>query len=461
MKTKKPIVALVGRPNVGKSTLFNRILGRRVAIVEDLPGTTRDRIYGDADWNGVGFTLIDTGGLEAPSDIGAARLRQVDAEPLASDSADFVKPIQNQAQVAIEEADAIVFIVDGKEGLTAADLDVAEILRLSQKPIFVVVNKTESAERKLDAVEFWNLGLGEPHPISAYHGDGTGDLLDEIVQALPAYPASYEEEKLVGIAIVGRPNVGKSSLLNALIQSERAIVSDVPGTTRDPIDTELVYEGQRLVLIDTAGIRRRGSIEQGIERYSVLRSMRSIDRADVALLLIDANDGVTAQDAHIAGYVLERSKGVVVIVNKWDMIEKDEHTMVQFAKQVREDLQFLSYVPVLFISAYTRQRIHQVLPTALEVVAARQHRLTTSELNGLLRDAYDRSMPPSKGGRHLRLYYGTQVDTSPPTFVIFVNDSDLVHFSYERYLENRIRAHYPFTGTPIRIFFRAHRSEHQ
>lgn len=461
MKTKKPIVALVGRPNVGKSTLFNRILGRRVAIVEDLPGTTRDRIYGDADWNGVGFTIIDTGGLEAPSEIGAARLRQLDAEPLASDSAAFVKPIQNQAQVAMDEAEVIVFVVDGMEGITAADQDVAEVLRLSNKPIFVVVNKTESTERKLNAVEFWNLGLGEPYPISAYHGDGTGDLLDEIVKALPAYPAQYEEEKLVGIAIVGRPNVGKSSLLNALLQTERAIVSDVPGTTRDPIDTELVYEGQRLVLIDTAGIRRRGSIEQGIERYSVLRSMRSIDRADVALLLIDANDGVTAQDAHVAGYVIERSKGVVVIVNKWDMIEKDEHTMVQFAKQVREELKFLSYVPVLFISAHTRQRVNQVLPTALEVVAARRHRLSTSELNGLLREAYDRSMPPSKHGRHLRIYYGTQIDTEPPTFVLFVNEPDLVHFSYERYLENSIRAHYQFTGTPLRLLFRARRNEQQ
>lgn len=461
MKAKKPVVALVGRPNVGKSTLFNRILGRRVAIVEDLPGTTRDRIYGDADWNGVGFTIIDTGGLEAPSEIGAARLRQPDAQPLATASADFVKPIQNQAQIAIEEADAIIFMVDGREGLTAADQDVAEVLRLSHKTIFVVVNKTENVERKMDAVEFWSLGLSEPLAISAYHGDGVGDLLDEIVKALPAYPANYEEEKLVGIAIVGRPNVGKSSLLNALLQAERAIVSDVPGTTRDPIDTEVVYQGQTLVLIDTAGIRRRGSIEQGIEQYSVARSMRSIDRADVALLLIDANDGVTAQDAHVAGYVLERDKGVVVVVNKWDMIEKDEHTMIEFAKQVREDLKFLSYVPVIFISAKTHQRVHQVLPTALDVVTSRRHRLSTSELNQLLRDAYDKSMPPTKNGRHLRLYYGTQVGTEPPTFVIFVNDPELVHFSYERYLENCIRAHYPFTGTPIRILLRARRNEDQ
>jgi GTP-binding protein len=459
MKAKKPVVALVGRPNVGKSTFFNRVLGQQVAIVEDLPGTTRDRIYGDADWNGVAFTLIDTGGLEAPSEIGAARLRQIDAQPLATDSADFVKPIQNQAQVAIEEADAIIFVVDGREGLTAADEDVAEVLRLSNKPIFVAVNKTENVDRKLDAVEFWSLRLSEPHPISAYHGDGVGDLLDAIVQSLPAYPVNYEEEKLVGIAIVGRPNVGKSSLLNALLQAERAIVSNIPGTTRDPVDTELNYEGQTLVLIDTAGIRRRGSIEQGIERYSVARSMRSIDRADVALLLIDANDGVTAQDAHVAGYVLERMKGVVVVVNKWDMIEKDEHTMVEFAKQVREDLKFLSYVPVIFISALTKQRVHQVLPTALSVVEARRHRLTTSELNQLLRESYDKAAPPTRHGRPLRIYFGTQVETEPPTFVLFVNDPELVHFSYERYLENCIRAHYPFSGTPIRIHFRAQRNE--
>lgn len=459
MKLKKPVVALVGRPNVGKSTLFNRLIGRRVAIVEDLPGTTRDRIYGDTDWNGVGFIVIDTGGLEAPSEIGAARLRQQDAAPLASASADFVKPIQNQAQVALEEADVIVFVVDGMEGLTAADLDVAEVLRLTNKPLFVVVNKAESQERQLNAVEFWNLGLGEPHPISAYHGDGTGDLLDQIVEALPAFPANYEEEKHIGLALVGRPNVGKSSLLNALLQSDRAIVSEVPGTTRDPIDTDIVFNGEPLTLIDTAGIRRRGSIEAGIEYFSVLRSMRSIDRADVALLLIDAEEGVTAQDAHVAGYVLDRYKGVVVIVNKWDALEKDTYTMLTFEQQVRDELKFLSYVPIIFISAKTGQRVHRVLPTAMEVVEARRHRLSTSEFNNIIRTAYDSTMPPSRGGRSLRMYYGTQTDVEPPTFVIFVNDPDLVHFSYQRYLENNIRAYYPFTGTPIRIHFRARRNE--
>ncbi len=371
MSGKKPVVALVGRPNVGKSTLFNRLVGRRTAIVEDVPGTTRDRIYGDSDWNGVGFIVIDTGGLEAPSELGQAKPRRGGSQFLAVDSRLFIEHIQNQARLAVEEADAVVFVVDGREGVSAADLDIAEVLRAAEKPIFVAVNKTESPERRLNAPEFWNLGLSEPIPISAYHGDGVGDLLDLIVAALPAYPVDEEEDESVAIAIVGRPNVGKSSLLNALIGVERAIVSETPGTTRDAIDMKLMYEGQEITLIDTAGIRRRGKVEPGIERYSVLRSMRSIDRAEVALLLIDALDGVTAQDTHVAGYVLEKKKGVVVVVNKWDALEKDTHTMVEYVERVREDLKFMSYVPVIFISAKTKQRVHTVLPTALEVAAAR------------------------------------------------------------------------------------------
>ncbi len=453
MAQRKPVVALVGRPNVGKSTLFNRLIGRRTAIVEDLPGTTRDRIYGDCDWNGVGFTVIDTGGLEAPTEMGARPLRH-GGEALAEDSALFVDEVQNQARVAMQEADAIVLVVDGKEGLTSADTDIAAVLRLAEKPVFVAVNKTESPQRRLDAVEFWNLGLGEPWPISAYHGDGTGDLLDELVTALPAYPVDEDSPDTVAIAIVGRPNVGKSSLLNALIGAERSIVSDVPGTTRDPIDLEIVYEGQPLTLIDTAGIRRRGSIERGIEQYSVLRSMRAIDRADVALLLIDAQDGVTEQDAHVAGYVLEKMKGVVVVVNKWDAIEKDTHTLHEFTQRVRDELKFLSYVPVLFISAKTGQRVQQVLPTTLEVAAERSYRLGTSELNQVIHAAYEKIAPPSKNGKPLRIYYATQAEAQPPTFILFVNDPDLVHFSYERYLENRIREHHPFTGTPLRLIFR-------
>lgn len=452
MSKRKPVVALVGRPNVGKSTLFNRLVGRRTAIVEDLPGTTRDRIYGDSDWNGVGFIVIDTGGLEAPSELRARPNHP--SEALAADSALFVDEIQSQARLAMEEADAIIFVVDGKEGLTSADSDVAEVLRMAKKPIFLAVNKTESKERQMNAVEFWNLGLSEPMPISAYHGDGTGDLLDEVVKVLPDYPAEDEDDGSVAIAIVGRPNVGKSSLLNAFAGGERSIVSNVPGTTRDPIDTRIVYNGQPITLIDTAGIRRRGRVERGIEKYSVLRSMRSIDRADVALLLIDAVEGVTDQDAHIAGYVLDRMKGVVVVVNKWDAIEKDSNTMNEFTKKIRTDLKFLDYVPVVFISAMTGQRVSNLIPVALQVDEARKHRMGTSELNNLIRMAYDNVPPPSKNGRPLRLYYATQAETQPPTIILFVNDPNLVHFSYERYLENRIREHYPFTGTPIRIVFR-------
>jgi GTP-binding protein len=452
MAQHKPVVALVGRPNVGKSTLFNRLIGRRTAIVEDIPGTTRDRIYGDSDWNGVGFIVIDTGGLEAPTEMAARPLRR--AEALAEDSAPFIEEIQNQARVAMQEADAIILVVDGKEGLTGADADIADVLRQADKPVLVAVNKTESPERRLDAVEFWNLGLGEPWPISAYHGDGTGDLLDALVAALPAYPAEDDKSDTVKIAIVGRPNVGKSSLLNALIGRERSIVSEVPGTTRDPIDLEIEHAGQAVTLIDTAGIRRRGSIERGIEQYSVLRSMRAIDRADVALLLIDAQDGVTAQDAHVAGYVLEAAKGVVVVINKWDAVAKDTHTMQEFTQRIREDLKFLDYVPVLFISAKTGQRVAQVLPVALEVAAERAYRMGTSELNQMIHAAYENIAPPSKNGRPLRIYYATQAEAKPPTFILFVNDPDLVHFSYERYLENQIRVHHPFTGTPLRLIFR-------
>lgn len=457
MEQRKPVIALVGRPNVGKSTLFNRLTGRRIAIVEDLPGTTRDRIYGDSYWNGVGFIVVDTGGLESPAEVGAARAHGGGA-PLSQGSAQFIEHIHNQAKVAIQEADAIVLVVDGREGLTAADEDVAALLRLSNKPVFVAVNKAESLARQREAVDFWNLGLTEPFPISAYHGDGVGDLLDELVKALPAYPDEEPEKDSIGVAIVGRPNVGKSSLLNALLGHERAIVSPVPGTTRDPIDTSMVYDGNKITLIDTAGIRRRGSVEPGIEQYSVLRSMQAIDRADIALLLIDGAEGITAQDAHVAGYVLEKQKSVIVIVNKWDAVEKDTYTMLAYAKRVRDELKFLDYVPVLFVSALTRQRVNQIMPTVLKISEARNYHLSNSEVNQVLREAYESITPPIKAGRPLRVYYGEQTELPPPTFIIFVNDTEIVHFSYERFLENRIREVYPFDGTPIRLIFRNRRN---
>ncbi len=455
MTQRKAVVALVGRPNVGKSTLFNRLIGARTAIVEDLPGTTRDRIYGEAEWSGVSFVVIDTGGLEAQK-TAEFRATRPGVAPLARDSARYVTEITNQARIAVDEADVIVLVVDGKDGLTAADEDLAEYLQQTTKPVFLAVNKAESEQRQLDAAEFWALGVGEPIAISAFHGIGVGDLLDSIAAELSdSLVGDDREEDVVAIALVGRPNVGKSSLLNTLIGRERAIVSDIAGTTRDPIDTEIVYHGQKISLIDTAGIRRRGRVEPGIEKYSVLRSMRSIDRADVALLLVDGVEGVTAQDAHIAGHVLEAHKSVVVLVNKWDIVEKNTQTMVEYTRQVRADLQFLDYVPVLFISALTKQRVQKVLPTAMTVAAERKHRISTAELNGVIQDAYHRSPPATKQQRPLRIYYATQASVEPPTFILFVNDPELAHFSYLRYLENQLRRHYPFVGTPIRIRLRA------
>ena len=455
MTQRKAVVALVGRPNVGKSTLFNRLIGARTAIVEDLPGTTRDRIYGEAEWSGVSFVVIDTGGLEAQK-TAEYRATRAGVAPLARDSARYVTEITNQARIAVDEADVIVLVVDGKDGLTAADEDLAEFLQQTTKPVFVAVNKAESEQRQLDATEFWALGVGEPIAISAFHGIGVGDLLDVIAAELSdSLVGDEREEDVVAVALVGRPNVGKSSLLNTLIGHERAIVSEIAGTTRDPIDTEIIYHGQRVSLIDTAGIRRRGRVEPGIEKYSVLRSIRSIDRADVALLLVDGVEGVTAQDAHIAGHVLEAHKSVVVLVNKWDIVEKNTQTMVEYTRKVRADLQFLDYVPVLFISALTKQRVQKVLPTALTVASERKHRIPTAELNGVIQDAYHRSPPATKQQRPLRIYYATQASVEPPTFILFVNDPELAHFSYLRYLENQLRRHYPFVGTPIRIRLRA------
>ncbi|NIO72396.1 MAG: ribosome biogenesis GTPase Der, partial [Anaerolineae bacterium] len=371
----KPIVAIVGRPNVGKSTLFNRLIGQPLAIVEDIPGTTRDRLYADTEWNGVPFTLVDTGGLEIGVAVPGHPHTEGKPPPLSVASPQYVEQIRAQAQVAIAEADAIIFMVDVIDGLVAGDEDVADVLRRSQKPLFLAANKADNQARREAAVEFYALGLGDPYPISALHGTGTGDLLDDVVASFPVQEA--EEIEAIKIAIVGRPNVGKSSLLNKLLGQERAIVSEIPGTTRDAIDTYLEWEGVPIVLIDTAGIRRRGRIERGLEQYSVLRALRAIQRADVVLLLIEATEMVTAQDAHIAGYILEEAKSVVVVVNKWDLVEKDTYTMIEYTQRIRADLKFLAYVPVLFISALTGQRVNKVLPTALRVQKERLVRIPT------------------------------------------------------------------------------------
>jgi GTP-binding protein len=463
MSQQKPIVALVGRPNVGKSTLFNRLVGQRKAIVEDLAGTTRDRLYGDADWAGRDFIVVDTGGLELdPSPPPSIPPRERRGEEAMTGfragvaSRLFLREMRAQAELAIAEAEVIVFIVDAEADLTGSDEDIAALLRRTDKPVLLAVNKADNQRRRQEAVEFYALGLGDPVPISALHGTGTGDLLDAIVEALPpAAEEEQDEDEAIKIAIVGRPNVGKSSLLNKLLGEERVIVSEVPGTTRDAIDTHITYAGLELVLIDTAGIRRRGKIETGVEKYSFLRSLKAISRADVCLLLIDANDLVTAQDAHIAGYILEEAKSVVVVVNKWDTVEKETHTMTEFAVRIRAELKFLDYVPILFISAKTGQRVQKVLPLALQVQEERLRRISTGELNRLLREAVAKS--PPKGGQRQRLkfYYATQAGVDPPTFVFFVNERKLVHFTYERYLENTLRERYGFLGTPLRLIFRS------
>jgi GTP-binding protein len=458
---RKPIVALVGRPNVGKSTLFNRIVGRRMAIVEDLPGTTRDRLYADADWAGVDFVVVDTGGLveiRSKDQADQQRLAPATAQTVGVESGLFLEQMREQAYVAIAEAEVVVFLVDAEAGITASDQEVAEVLRRTEKPVLLAANKADNERRRADAVEFYALGMGDPIPVSALHGLGTGDLLDAIVEALPPLEAEEEEEdERVKIAIVGRPNVGKSSLLNRLLGQERVIVSEVPGTTRDAIDMEVQFGDERIVLIDTAGIRRRGKIAPGVEKYSTLRSLKAINRADVCLLLIDAQDKVRAQDQHIAGYILEEAKSVVVVVNKWDAIEKDTHTMAEYVQEVRGALRFLDYVPVLFVSAKTGQRVQQTLEVALQVQAERMRRISTGALNRLLQDALARNPPKSKSGQRPRFYYATQAEVDPPTFVFFVNDQNLIHFSYERYLENRIREVYGFLGTPLRLVFRSRR----
>ena len=441
----RPLVAIVGRPNVGKSTFFNKISGKRISIVEDTPGVTRDRVYADVEWLGRKFTLIDTGGID----------------PRSEDV--LLKQMRRQAEIAMDTADVICFFTDARAGLTQDDQEVAELLRKTRKPLLLVVNKVDHAGLNDDVYEFYNLGLGDPISISSVNMLGLGDLLEEIVKLLP--PADPEEEDeaehVVQLAVVGRPNVGKSSLVNRLLGKERVMVSNIPGTTRDAIDSRFTApDGTEYNIIDTAGIRRKRVIEdESLERYSVLRSIAAIKRCDVALMLIDAQDGVTDQDTKIAGLVHEEGKACVVVVNKWDAIEKETNTMEQYRKQVLEDLKFMDYAPVLFVSAMTGQRVHTVLDMVSQAYAQYTKRVPTGVLNDVLADAQASLQPPATNGRRLKIYYGTQQHVAPPTFILFVNDEELMHFAYQRYLENFLRKTFDFTGTPIRLVLRAKHKE--
>ena len=449
---EKPIVALVGRPNVGKSTLFNRLVGERLAVTHEMPGTTRDRLHGESFWTSATFQVIDTGGIEVYQPSGAR-----DESPLAEGSAAFVKEIIEQALIAIADADVIILLVDAQVGVTAADEAIAEILRRSDKPVLVAANKIDDRRFLDEAYDFYSLGLDAVIGISAIHGLGVGDLLDELVSRLGELGDDSEEEDddHLKIAILGRPNAGKSTLLNKLIGAERAIVSEVAGTTRDAIDTDISWHDQKVTLIDTAGIRRRGRIEAGVERYSVIRAMRAIARCDVALLVIDAQLGVTEQDEHIAGYIIEEYKSLVIVINKWDALEKDAHTMHSFIENIRDRLHFVRYAPIIFISALDGQRIHQVLEVANRVWEARFLRMPTADVNKLMREAIEKHPPQAKGVKRLKFLYASQVRTDPPLILFHVNDPRQVHFSYKRYLENQFRAAFQFEGTPIRMSFRA------
>ncbi|MEK6266397.1 MAG: ribosome biogenesis GTPase Der [Clostridium sp.] len=432
----KPIVAIVGRPNVGKSTLFNKLAGKRISIVDDKPGVTRDRVYADADWLRHNFTLIDTGGIEVESqDIILAQMRR-------------------QAQIAIETADVIIFIVDGKQGLTGADTEVAQMLRASKKPIVLVVNKIDHLELEANAFEFYNLGIGNPVAISATQGLGLGDMLDEVVQHFESVYSSTENEEYIQVAVVGKPNVGKSSLINKMLGEERNIVTNIAGTTRDAIDSKLETAEGKFILIDTAGIRRKSKVNEGIERYSVIRSLAAVERADVVILIIDATDELSDQDEKIIGYAHEMKKAIMVIVNKWDLIEKDDKTMIEYKRKLQAGLNFMAYAPYLFISAKTGQRVHKVLSTVKECFENYSKRISTGILNEVVNKAVLMQEPPTVANKRLKIYYVTQVDSQPPTFVFFVNNSNLLHFSYQRYLENQLRNSFEFNGTGIRLIFR-------
>ncbi|MBE6070926.1 MAG: ribosome biogenesis GTPase Der [Clostridium butyricum] len=432
----KPIVAMVGRPNVGKSTLFNRLAGKRISIVEDTPGVTRDRVYAEAEWLSYNFTMIDTGGIE----------------PERNDI--IIQQMRRQANIAIETADVIVFIVDGKEGLTAADHEVANMLRKSKKPVVLVVNKVDSLKEEDNAWEFYNLGIGDPITISASQGLGLGDMLDRVVENFDKSIYDDDDDEYIRIAMIGKPNVGKSSLINKLLGEERVIVSDVPGTTRDAIDSHLETEEGKFILIDTAGLRRKSKVKEEIERYSVVRTYAAIERADVCILMIDATEGITEQDERIIGYAHEMRKAIMVVVNKWDLVEKDDKTLDNFKRDLQSKLKFLSYAEYLFISALTGQRTHKVLEKARYCYDNYNKRVATGILNDVISKAILMKEPPVVGIKRMKIYYATQVATKPPKFIFFVNDSEARHFSYERYLENQLRESFDFKGTGIQIEYR-------
>lgn len=439
----KPIVAIVGRPNVGKSTLFNIFANSRISIVEDTPGVTRDRLYAEGDWLDNQFMMVDTGGIEIMnSDAIAVSIRQ-------------------QAEIAIKEADVILFVCDARSGIVREDADVARILRKSGKPIVLAVNKADSPKQELNVYEFYNLGLGEPFPISAANHLGIGDLLDAVVAKFPQNKAGVfdNDEDQIKVALIGRPNVGKSSIFNSLVGQERSIVSDVAGTTRDAIDTPVVRNGQKYLFIDTAGMRRKGKIDEPIEKYSIIRSLRAVDRSDVVLMVIDAVDGVTEQDKKIAGYAHEAGKGIVIVVNKWDAYEKDENSTLRYTETLRKELIFMQYAPVVYVSALTKQRIHR-LPEVINYVAEQNAmRVATSVLNQVIADAVAINPPPTEKGQRLKILYATQVKIKPPTFVIFVNEPEIMHFSYQRYLENKLREAFGFEGTPLSMIIRGKKED--
>jgi len=429
-------VAIVGRPNVGKSTLFNRIVGGRIAIVEGVPGVTRDRLYQDAEWNNRWFTLVDTGGLDYQED------------------GVIISHIRKQAELAIAEADLVLFVVDARAGLNGTDEDVAKVLRRSEKPIILVANKVEHFDKAHELYDFYRLGLGDPIPVSAAEGLNTGDLLDRLVEELPPVEDQETDDDIIKIAVIGRPNVGKSSLVNALLGKERVIVSDIPGTTRDAIDSLIVRGDKTYSIIDTAGIRRRSKIGLSTEKYSVIRALRAVDRCDIVLMLIDAVEQLTDQDKRIAGYAHEKGRGCILVVNKWDLVEKDDHTSNRYVQKLRDGLGFMQYAPVLFTSALTHQRVHRVLELVDYVSEQQNMRIATTGLNQLLRDAILHNATPQDKGRHLKIFYATQASVKPPTFILFVNEPELMHFSYLRYLENQLRSAYGFEGTPIKLVMR-------